>query len=34
MSAYPRQQQMEAIVIEASGPPAQSLAYRPEPVPC
>ena len=27
------QQQMEAIVIEASGPPAQSLAYRSEPVP-
>jgi NADPH:quinone reductase-like Zn-dependent oxidoreductase len=27
------QQQMDAIVIEASGPPAQSLAYRPEPVP-
>jgi NADPH:quinone reductase len=26
-------QQMEAVVIEASGPPAQSLAYRFEPVP-
>jgi NADPH2:quinone reductase len=25
--------QMDAVVIEASGPPAQSLAYRPEPVP-
>jgi NADPH:quinone reductase-like Zn-dependent oxidoreductase len=27
------QQQMDAVVIQASGPPAQSLAYRPEPVP-
>src|SRR6187200_1024198 len=27
------QQQMEAVVIQASGPPAQSLAYRSEPVP-
>lgn len=26
-------QQMDAVVIEASGPPAQSLAYRSEPVP-
>jgi NADPH2:quinone reductase len=26
-------QQMNAVVIQASGPPAQSLAYRPEPVP-
>ena len=26
-------QQMEAIVIQAGGPPAQSLAYRCEPVP-
>jgi NADPH:quinone reductase len=25
--------QMDAVVIQASGPPAQSLAYRPEPVP-
>lgn len=33
MSTYTRQQQMDAIVIQASGPPAQSLAYRPEPVP-
>src|SRR5215468_11770653 len=28
-----RQQQMNAVVIQASGPPAQSLAYRSEPVP-
>ena len=27
------QQQMDAVVIQASGPPAQSLAYRCEPVP-
>src|SRR5499427_7128592 len=27
------QQQMDAVVIQASGPPAQSLAYRSEPVP-
>ena len=27
------QQQMDAVVIQASGPPAQSLAYRFEPVP-
>jgi Glyoxalase-like domain/Alcohol dehydrogenase GroES-like domain len=27
------QQQMNAVVIQASGPPAQSLAYRSEPVP-
>ena len=27
------QQQMDAVVIQASGPPARSLAYRPEPVP-
>lgn len=27
------QQQMDAVVIKASGPPAQSLAYRSEPVP-
>ena len=27
------QQQMDAVVIQASGPPAQSLAHRPEPVP-
>jgi NADPH:quinone reductase len=27
------QQQMDAVVIQASGAPAQSLAYRPEPVP-
>jgi NADPH:quinone reductase-like Zn-dependent oxidoreductase len=27
------QAQMNAVVIQASGPPAQSLAYRPEPVP-
>jgi NADPH2:quinone reductase len=33
MSTYTRQQQMDAIVIQASGPPAQSLAYRLEPVP-
>ena len=26
-------QQMEAVVIQASGPPAQALAYRSEPVP-
>jgi NADPH2:quinone reductase len=26
-------QQMDAVVIQASGPPAQSLAHRPEPVP-
>jgi NADPH:quinone reductase-like Zn-dependent oxidoreductase len=26
-------QQMDAVVIAASGPPAQSLAYRSEPVP-
>ena len=26
-------QEMEAVVIQASGPPAQSLAYRFEPVP-
>jgi NADPH:quinone reductase-like Zn-dependent oxidoreductase len=25
--------QMDAVVIEAGGPPAQSLAYRREPVP-
>jgi hypothetical protein len=25
--------QMEAVVIQAAGPPAQSLAYRSEPVP-
>lgn len=28
-----QQQEMDAVVIQASGPPAQSLAYRPEPVP-
>jgi NADPH2:quinone reductase len=33
MSQSEEQQQMEAIVIEASGPPAQSLTYRSEPVP-
>jgi NADPH:quinone reductase len=33
MSHGEEQQQMEAIVIEASGPPAQSLTYRSEPVP-
>jgi hypothetical protein len=27
------QQQMDAVVIQASGPPAQSLAYRCEPMP-
>jgi hypothetical protein len=27
------QQQMHAVVIQASGPPAQSLAYRPGPGP-
>jgi NADPH:quinone reductase-like Zn-dependent oxidoreductase len=27
------EQQMDAVVIQASGPPAQSLAYRSEPVP-
>ena len=27
------QQQMDAVVIQASGPPGQSLAYRCEPVP-
>ena len=27
------QRQMDAVVIEGSGPPAQSLAYRCEPVP-
>jgi len=27
------QQQMDAVVIQASGPSAQSLAYRSEPVP-
>jgi NADPH:quinone reductase len=27
------QQQMDAVVIQASGPPAKSLAYRSEPVP-
>jgi NADPH:quinone reductase-like Zn-dependent oxidoreductase len=27
------QQQMDAVVIQASGPPARSLAYRSEPVP-
>ena len=27
------QQKMDAVVIEGSGPPAQSLAVRPEPVP-
>ena len=27
------QPQMDAVVIQASGPPAQSLAYRSEPVP-
>ena len=26
-------QQMDAVVVQASGPPAQSLAYRSEPVP-
>ena len=29
----PTTRQMEALVIEASGPPAQSLAYRSQPVP-
>ncbi|HEX8854956.1 MAG TPA: zinc-binding alcohol dehydrogenase family protein [Thermoleophilaceae bacterium] len=33
MSHGEEQRQMEAIVIEASGPPAQSLTYRSEPVP-
>jgi len=33
MSRSEEQQQMKAIVIEASGPPAQSLTYRSEPVP-
>jgi len=28
-----KQQQMDAVVIQASGPPAQALAYRSEPVP-
>ena len=28
-----KEQQMDAVVIQASGPPAQSLAYRSEPVP-
>ncbi len=28
-----QQQEMDAVVIQASGPPVQSLAYRPEPVP-
>ena len=27
------QQQMDAVVLQAGGPPAQSLAYRSEPVP-
>jgi len=30
---HTEQRQMEAVVIQASGPPAQSLAYRSEPVP-
>jgi NADPH:quinone reductase-like Zn-dependent oxidoreductase len=33
MSHSKGQQQMEAVVIQASGPPAQSLAVRSEPVP-
>jgi NADPH:quinone reductase len=33
MSIDTRQQQMDAVVIEASGPPAQALAVRSEPVP-
>ena len=32
-SASNRRQQMDAVVIQASGPPSQSLAYRCEPVP-
>ena len=32
-SASREQQQMDAVVLQASGPPAQSLAYRREPVP-
>jgi len=31
--SHSNEQQMDAVVIEASGPPAQSLAYRREPVP-
>jgi len=30
---HSNEQQMRAVVIQASGPPAQSLAYRSEPVP-
>jgi NADPH:quinone reductase-like Zn-dependent oxidoreductase len=33
MSHSNGQQQMDAVVIQASGPPAQSLAVRSEPVP-
>ena len=33
MSHSQAQQQMDAVVIQASGPPAQSLVYRLEPVP-
>jgi NADPH2:quinone reductase len=33
LSRSSEQQQMDAIVIQASGPPAQSLSFRPEPVP-
>jgi NADPH2:quinone reductase len=32
-SRRPEQQHMDAVVLQASGPPAQSLAYRSEPVP-
>jgi hypothetical protein len=31
--SHSNEQQMDAVVIQASGPPAQSLAYRSEPVP-
>ena len=31
--SHSNEQQMDAVVIQASGPPAQSLAYRFEPVP-
>ncbi len=31
--SHNNEQQMDAVVIQASGPPAQSLAYRSEPVP-